>query len=145
MLSLSTLVSTSLMTESLMPLCGLAHAFSASSLIIFCHFPRYSLGISLLFSSSSFSYSFEQSSWCGRPMLLGGRKGSKATYPSLLYAAKGQHSISVLSFCLDELLLGRLHPNQIKRVHEFVQIILLFYSSTPNQPSSSLVLPQIRL
>ena len=78
-------------------------------------------------------------------MLLRGGRGVKATYPSLLYAAKGRHSISVLSFCLDELCLGCLHPNQIKRVREFVQIVLLFSSSTPNQPSSSLVLLPIRL
>jgi hypothetical protein len=78
-------------------------------------------------------------------MLLGGGRGSKATYPSLLYAAKGRHSISVVFFCLDELRLVCLCPNQTKRVRKFIQIVLLFSSSTLNQPSSYLVLPPIRL
>ena len=66
-------------------------------------------------------------------MLLGGGRGSKTTYSSLLYATKGRHSISVVSFCLDELRLGRLHPNQIKRVREFVRIVLLFSLFVPLQ------------
>ncbi len=53
-------------------------------------------------------------------MLLGGGRGSKATYLSLVHTAKGRHSISVLSFRLDDLRRGHLHPNQIKRVREFV-------------------------
>ena len=93
--------------------------------------------MSLPFCSSSFSAFFEQSSWCRRPMLLGGGRGSKATYPSLVHAAKGRHSISVSSFCLDELCLGHLHPNQ--------RIVLLISSSTPNQPSPSLMLLPIHL
>ncbi len=61
---------------------------------------------------------------------MGGGRGSKVTYPSLVHAAKVRHSISVSSFCLDELRLGHFHPNQ--------RIVLLFFSSTPNQPSPSL-------
>jgi hypothetical protein len=49
-------------------------------------------------------------------MLLGGGRGSKVTYPSLVHAVTVRHSISVLSFRLVELRLGHLHPNQIKRV-----------------------------
>ena len=101
--------------------------------------------MSLPFRSSSFSVSFEQSSWCQRPMLLGGGRVSKTTYPSLVHAAKGCHSISVSSFCLGELCLGRLHPNQIKRDHEIVQILPLISSSTPNQPLPLLVLLPIHL
>ena len=93
--------------------------------------------MSLPFCSLSIFVSFEQSSWCRRPMLLGGRRGSKATYPSLVHAAKGQHSISVSSFHLNELCLGHLHPNQ--------RIVLLISSSTPNQPSPSLVFLPIHL
>ncbi len=70
---------------------------------------------------------------------------SKATYPSLVHAAKGRHSISVLSFHLDEFRLGHLHPNQIKRGFEIVQILPLISSSTPNQPSPLLVLLPIHL
>ena len=53
--------------------------------------------------------------------------------------------ISVLSFHLDELCLGRLHPNQIKRVREIVQIFLLISSRTPNQPLPLLILLPIHL
>ena len=70
-------------------------------------------------------------------MLLGGGRKSKATYPFLVHAAKGRHSISVSSFRLDELRLGHLHPNQ--------RIVLLISSSIPNQPSPSLVLLPIHL
>ena len=106
--------------ESLMPLCGLAHTFSASSSINFSPLPTVQKLMNFLaLSISSFSVSFEQSSWCWRPMLLEGGRGSKVTYPSIFYAAKGRHLVSVLSFCLDEICLGHLHPNQIKRVREF--------------------------
>ena len=93
--------------------------------------------MSLPFCSSSFSAFFGQSSWCRRPMLWGGGRGSKATYPSIVHAAKVRHSIAVSSFCLDELCLGHLHPNP--------RIVLLISSSTSNQPSPSLVLLPIHL
>jgi hypothetical protein len=101
--------------------------------------------MSLLFCSLSFSVSFEQSSWCQRPMLLGGGRVSKATYQSRVHAAKGPHSISVLSFRLGELRLGHLHPIQIKRCCEIVRILPLISSSTANQPSPLLVLLPIHL
>ena len=51
--------------------------------------------------SSSFSIFFDQSSWCRRPMLLGGaERGSKATYQSIAHAVTVRHSLSVLSFRL---------------------------------------------
>ncbi len=65
--------------------------------------------------------------------------GSKATYPSLLHAVTVEHSISVLSFHLDAHSLGRHHPYQIKMVREFVRTVSLILSSTPNQPSASLI------
>ncbi len=65
--------------------------------------------------------------------------GSKVTYPSLLHAATVQQSISVLSFHLDGHHLGRCHPYKIKKVGEFGRIVSLISTSTPNQPSPSLV------
>ena len=56
----------------------------------------------------------------GDPCCWGGERGSEVTYPSLVHAATVRHSISVLSFRLDELCLGHLHPNQIKKFREFV-------------------------
>ncbi len=70
--------------------------------------------------------------------------GKKATCSSLLHAATVRQSISILSFHLDGYLLGHHHPNQIKRVHEFVQFIPLISSSTPSQPLPLLVLLPIR-
>ena len=70
-------------------------------------------------------------------MLLGEGRGSTATYPSLVHAARVQHSIAVSSFHLDELRLGHLDLNPI--------IVVLISSSTSNQPSPSLVLLPIHL
>jgi hypothetical protein len=76
---------------------------------------------------------FEQRSWCGTSAVEGKETGHDGSFPSLVHAATVQHSISLKSFRLNGYLLGCHNPNQIN-------MFPLISSSTPNQPSPSLVL-----
>ncbi len=79
--------------------------------LTFHHFPHSSQWISLSFTSLLFSLQFLWAGFFFIPPVGGREMGSKATYPSLFHTVTAWHSISVLSFCLNEHLPSHCHPN----------------------------------